>query len=217
MIAGIIFTFNRTVIISGLIFLVFVNIGYIKKYAKKPIVLLAIFSISLSLAIYFIPIASDYLMAQLSRGDASKGVDLSSRGLIWVEYFHLIKESPLFGSGSYKVFVTIPESGYEGHPFHAHNSVIMLLATQGGIISLLHFILIAINVTKKNVIFIMSLFVYSMAQYGVFWGISFLDIFLFYFLFDSRFHQGKSFFSTLLKKNKSKIFHKETFNPKDIN
>ncbi|WP_022941174.1 O-antigen ligase family protein [Psychromonas hadalis] len=187
MVAGVVFSFNRTVIISALLFLLFVNFAYIKSFSKKPLVLMSILFALVVSVIFVFPLASEYLMTQLSRGDASRGVDLSSRSYIWFEYWQLIKESPLFGSGSYKVFVTIPVTGYEGHPFHAHNSVLMLLATQGIIISTLYFILIAINVTKRNFIYIASIFIYSMAQYGVFWGISFLDVMLFYFLFDPLF------------------------------
>lgn len=187
MIAGIIFSFNRTVIVSSLLFLIVINYRYIKSFASKPLVFISIIFLLCLSGILIFPMASEYLMLQFARGDVSKGVDLSSRSYIWIEYWKLISQSPFFGSGSYKTFVTIPEVGYEGHPFHAHNSFLMLLSTQGVFISILMGVLILINMNRKNIIYIVAIFIYSMAQYGVFWGVSFLDIMLFCFLFNSIF------------------------------
>lgn len=184
MIGGIIFSFNRTVIVSSLLFLIVINYRYIKSFASKPLVFILIVFLLLLSGILIFPMASEYLMLQFARGDVNKGVDLSSRSYIWIEYWKLIGQSPFFGSGSYKTFVTIPEVGYEGHPFHAHNSFLMFISTQGVIISILMAILILININRKNIIYIVAIFIYSMAQYGVFWGVSFLDIILFCFLFN---------------------------------
>lgn len=191
MMAGVVFSFNRTVVISSLLFFLFLNFSYLRELAKKPIFFISILLVIVAGLVFIFPSASEYLVTQLSRGDVSKGVDLSSRSYIWYEYWKIIKESPFLGTGSYKMFVTIPVEGYEGHPFHAHNSVLMLLATQGMIISSIVFFLICINVNKKNAIYILSIFIYSMAQYGVFWGVSFLDVMIFYFLFDSSFRCSK--------------------------
>jgi hypothetical protein len=44
-------------------------------------------------------------------------------------------------------------------------------------------LLIFRNITKKNAIFVLLIIVYSLFQYGIFWGISLLDIIFFQILF----------------------------------
>ena len=57
-----------------------------------------------------------------------------------------------------------------------------MVANNGIIISIFYFLLIIKNINRSNLIPVAALLVYSTAQYGVFWGISLMDIILFYFL-----------------------------------
>src|SRR5690606_15097111 len=112
-------------------------------------------------------------IGQLTRNRS--GLDISGRDHIWAFYVQFISDNILFGNGGYKIY-------FQGK-MHAHNSYLQLLATNGMVIFLLYLTLILKNIGRQNLFVVITLMVYSTAQYGIFWGISIMDIALFYFLF----------------------------------
>ncbi len=98
---------------------------------------------------------------------------LTGRDHIWLSFSKFITEHVIFGNGSIKLWI----GGY-----HAHNSFLELIATNGLVISCFYFLLILRNTTKENLVFVVAIILYSLTQYGMFWGISLIDILLIHFL-----------------------------------
>jgi len=121
-----------------------------------------------SLLAYFM---RDDLVHQFTRD--TNQLELSQRPGIWSEVFEDMRQSLFFGNGSYKKFVG---------EYHAHNSYLQLFSTHGVVLSILYIILLCRRI-KRFSIHVITLFVYSLAQYGLFWGISLIDMLLFSFLF----------------------------------
>ena len=82
-----------------------------------------------------------------------------------------------FGNMSVKLWYN-----HEGTLFHAHNSFVETLASNGIFIFLLYMFFVLKNLNRYNAKFVMPILVLSVLQYGIFWGISFLDIVFQYFL-----------------------------------
>jgi hypothetical protein len=105
------------------------------------------------------------------------GVNTSGRSVIWLNYLNFIDENLLFGNGSDKLMLkTIDQENKSIILIHAHNSFLELFASNGLILSLFFLLILFLNWTKKNFIFILPILFYSIFQYGIFWGISFLDV-----------------------------------------
>ena len=113
------------------------------------------------------------LVFQFTRG--SGGVELSGRSEIWTFFLLFISDNFIFGNGSVKLYA---EGG-----MHAHNSFLQLLANNGIVLSFLYIAWLGININKNNFIYVISILIFSTAQYGVFWGTSVMDITLFLLLF----------------------------------
>jgi hypothetical protein len=176
-------TFSRTIFLTLLLY-IFLNFSIpffsacfqlLKLRIKKSNLNIVIMSIIL-LAFGSVLIIKylDKIISQLTR---NKGIDLSGRDEIWSDFFDFINSNWIFGNGSYKYEVEY----YSGF-IHAHNSFIQTLANNGIIITSLFLFLILFNLRRNNLLYIFTLIVYSLFQYGIFWGISLLDIILFVFL-----------------------------------
>lgn len=126
---------------------------------------------------FFISYFNEIIM-QLTRN--SKTIELSGREEIWQKFFQFIGNHFFLGYGSKKYLVE-----YYSGPIHAHNSFIQMLANNGIVIFSIYLFLILKNIRKENFVFILTLFFYSLTQYGIFWGISLMDIILFVFLFNN--------------------------------
>src|SRR5690606_32047501 len=96
-------------------------------------------------------------------------------------YYQFLAENPFFGNGSYKLWMNI-----NGEIFHGHNSFLQTFATNGIVIGLLFIYLIFRNLNKYNYFYIVPIIVLSLFQYVIFWGVSFMDLMFFYFLFTTR-------------------------------
>lgn len=114
-------------------------------------------------------------MRQFTRGNES--IELAGRDLIWNDYIIFIRENAIFGNGSVKYF-----TDYFGQQATAHNSFLMTAASHGLIITVLYASAIIVSLNKKNAIYIATIVIFSFAQYSIFWGLSFNDIILFYFM-----------------------------------
>lgn len=104
-------------------------------------------------------------------------VNASGRDLIWANYASFIENHLWFGNGSNKLMLRQcnPKTGnYE--LIHAHNSFLMLLATNGLLIFILRIVWMLFLWERKNTILIITVLIYSMFQYGIFWGFSLLDV-----------------------------------------
>jgi hypothetical protein len=111
-------------------------------------------------------------------------VELSGRKLIWFNFLHHIAEKPLFGNGSDKLyFRSWQPTKKQFALIHAHNSFLELLATNGLLIFALYLVFYLSLLNRYNWVPLIAFGVYSLGQYGIFWGMSFLDVFLVVFLF----------------------------------
>jgi len=126
---------------------------------------------------------------QFTRG--TKKIELAGRPDIWARYFKFIESNKYFGNYSQKLEVNLNMNDQKQH---SHNSFIQVAANHGLIIASLFLILLFGNITRRNYIYIIALAIYSLAQYGIFWGFSITDIVLFIFF------QG-----TLLSNDKQKL------------
>lgn len=170
-------TFNRTAMICTLFFylLYICTQFFTKKTSKLEIIIF--FSI-IFITGYFSIHYFDIIEMQLTGGQG-KFKTFSIRENIWSEYYLFIKENILFGNNSYKYLIK-----FNGLIFHAHNSFIQTLATNGIIIFLLYLIILLININKKNLIYILPILLFAIPQYTIFWGISLEDITFFSLLFN---------------------------------
>ncbi len=107
----------------------------------------------------------------------TKNVNTSGRTLIWANYFQFIQENLWFGNGSDKLYFREkdPNTGAE-KLVHAHNSFIEIIASNGLILTALFLSILFLIWKKKNIIFLLTILFFSFFQYGIFWGISILDV-----------------------------------------
>ena len=111
---------------------------------------------------------------------STKGINTSGRTLIWMNYIQFIGEHKWFGFGSDKLlFKAIDQDEKKIKLIHAHNSFLQLLASNGIIISFLFLGILFFIWTKKNLLLLIPILLYSCFQYGIFWGFSLLDVFFF--------------------------------------
>jgi hypothetical protein len=114
----------------------------------------------------------DAIKYQLFRGQLNIS-ESTGRIMIWENGINYIRNNPILGNGSYKYYFK-----YYDKVFHMHNSYIQIITTHGIIISILFFILIFL-VWKRKGKYSILIIIYSFFQYGIFWGISFIDIFFY--------------------------------------
>ena len=107
------------------------------------------------------------------------GVKLSGRERIWLNYLLFIDSHKLFGNGSDKLMIRRCNS--ETHQWqyvHAHCSYLMLFATHGIILGVIFLVMYLVWWNFKNLPFILTILIYSLMQYGVFWAFSLMDVVL---------------------------------------
>lgn len=178
---GLYVTFNRTAIVASLAFILICNRNLIVSALTNKFSWLTVPGLLLLIG-FIVPTLYEFMIVEFSRGDSNSGVDLSYRTVVWRHYADFINDNILLGNFSNKYISTLSVSGYGLHSFHAHNSFLMLLSSQGILISFMFIALLLTRINMSNFKFVIPIFIYSSAQYGVFWGVSFLDVFLAYFL-----------------------------------
>ena len=172
---GVVLTFNRSTIVAILVYhtiLMFRNFVKLKWPLKRVILFCTIGVVGFCVVGYLAYAYVDVLISQFTRDQGT--IELSGRDKVWKYYFGFIGENLMFGNGSYKLWFG---------RYHAHNSFIQLVATHGIVLSLFYLVLIVRGVNNNNVVFVLPILIYSLAQYGVFWGISLMDIVFFAFLY----------------------------------
>ncbi len=173
LIIGLFITFNRTSILGACFFLMLYWIIQIPK-RKRIFFLMFACLVILCTILYF----RDVVFIQFFRSDTFDWtIVLAHRDVIFAKYLSFIKENLWWGNGSSKYWIP-----YLGAQAHAHNSFLMTLAANGVIISCFYFILLFVNRSIKIFPYIFTFIAISLTQYSIFWGISWNDIFLFYFL-----------------------------------
>jgi len=181
---GILFTFSRTIIVVLAFYYVMRFVSFLIKTIANPnqkfklseyyyFATFAVFFLSIFISIN---LSKHSFYDQMTRG--KNHVELSGREVIWPQFINKIKSDFVFGNHSKKYL-----ADYHGEKniIHAHNSFLQVLANNGIIIFIFFILLLVININRYNILYILSLTLYSMTQYGYFWGISLTDIILFLF------------------------------------
>jgi O-antigen ligase len=172
-ICGLIATFNRTIISSLVVFVVLLLARNLYR-AWRPAVFLLAASV-LAFLVFSPARQADALAETASFGVKAGGLD--ARYVIWADAVDFIKAHPSFGNHSNRI-----SFDYFGTDLHAHNSFLQMLATHGWIISAMLIAFVLVNISKSNFPIVVSIITYSLAQYGIFWAASFLDIVFYYHL-----------------------------------
>lgn len=110
---------------------------------------------------------------------SAENVQSSGRKLIWLNYINFIEDHIWFGNGSDKLMyrMWVPTTG-KYKLMHAHNSILMLFSTYGIIIAGLFIAFYLYYWKGYNWLPILAILLYSMGNYGVFWGFSVMDVIL---------------------------------------
>lgn len=154
---GLFITFNRTAIIS--------------------IVLSSLFLFGISLRGVFlisIPFLGgivykwDSIFEQLTRGRGT--IDLSGRDQIFSFFYNFWSENLLFGNFGTKLWWN-----NVGYVWHAHNSYLEFLASNGILFTLL-FLFAFLLLFRRGLSIVIPILIFSLSQYGFLWGLSFYDV-----------------------------------------
>lgn len=94
-------------------------------------------------------------------------MDMAGRRELWAKAIEFIWAHPLFGNNSIRFFVDNK---------HVHNSFLEYIATNGTLLFMLIFLFIVLHINRRNILFVGSILLYSIGQFGILWDISFLDI-----------------------------------------
>lgn len=156
LVAGFITSFNRTAIIAACI-----GLALVYSRSLKSILAIAIVGVAAALSLN--------LERMFTRGQGH--VDLSGRDIVFGEFYKFIDGHLFIGNACEKVWIFI-----DGALYHAHNSYLELVASNGIVIApifFLGFYLFAIRGRFREA----SVFlVFSVYQYGLLWGLTFNDI-----------------------------------------
>lgn len=159
------YSFNRTVLltlcIGTLIYLLFFNSFFT---IRNKLVFIGLF-------IFVLTNYVGKIKSQFLRG-ASSIEESTSRLSIYEHGIEFIEKNLVFGNHSMKYFFDV--KGY-----HLHNSYLELIASNGLIISIVIIIMYLILLFRNRNSTNLLIALYSMLQYGVFWGLGIMDIFLF--------------------------------------
>lgn len=174
LLVGVVVTFSRTLISTGLVLLMLLLMQ------KSLMKYRSVFSWSLVLLVVAISVGSvvfgwiqfgEQFVAEFTRKQGQ--IEITGRGDIWANFIHFWMDSPVSGNGSFKLWLG---------EYHAHNSFLQTLASQGVIIFFLLMIFVFRNIHSHNYWIVIPVFFYSLTQYGIFWGVSLFDLVFFHFL-----------------------------------
>ncbi|MDF2418367.1 hypothetical protein GWP85_12755 [Acinetobacter beijerinckii] len=154
---GLIVTFNRTAIIS-VILSAFILFGM----SLRGFVLISIPVVG---GLFY---NREAIYEQLTRGRGT--VDLSGRDQIFSYFYHFWNENVLLGNMGTKLWWN-----NMGSIWHAHNSYLEFLASNGLLPTLL-FLVSFLMLFSRGLSIVLPILVFSLSQYGFLWGLSFYDI-----------------------------------------
>jgi hypothetical protein len=174
---ALILNFGRTAIVCVIFFycIKFIARFYDRRKRKKNYTILLIIGM-----VFFLLTFIDYsfyteILRQFTRG--TDALDLSGRDEIWSKFNDFISNNLLLGNNSRKLYFD-----HYGTQAQAHNSFIMALATHGLFIFFFYFFMLCFNLSKFNFKYVLTICLFSMTQYAIYWGISFMDIVFLFFL-----------------------------------
>lgn len=108
---------------------------------------------------------------------STENIQSSGRKLIWLNYINFIQDHLLFGNGSDKLMMRQWVKKTQRYKLmHAHNSLLMMISTNGIVISILYLIFYLLFFKSRNYLAIGALVLYSMGNFGLFWGFSYMDV-----------------------------------------
>jgi len=156
--AGFVTSFNRTAIIAAV---VGVAIHYRKNWRVWlwgiPAALIALVAVA------------PYLMENFTRGRDE--FDWSGRDVVFANFLSFLNDHFFFGNATRKVWLYL-----NGDLYHAHNSYLELVASNGMIISLIFLAGYYLVLLRGRLSLAAPILIYSLFQYGIFWGLVFHDI-----------------------------------------
>jgi hypothetical protein len=175
--ATLIINFGRTAIVSVIFFycIKFVVDFYSRPIRKNIYTILLIIGVFIFLITFIDYSFYTEILRQFTRG--SDTLDLSGRDEIWPKFIDFISNNLLLGNNSRKLYFD-----HYGSQAQAHNSFIMALATHGLFIFVFYIFMLCFNLSKFNFKYVLTICLFSMTQYAMYWGISFMDIVYLFFL-----------------------------------
>ncbi len=175
---GLIITFARTAMVAtGVMLLVWVGVVFSERHksAGSWLALVSVLLISMFGLVFVAIEYTDIIVNQFTR--STGGVELTGRGKIWSDFWSFFLANPLWGNGSFKLWLK---------DYHAHSSYLETLASHGLIVSFPFFLFVLRNINYRNLIFVAGVLVYGIAQYAFFWGISLFDLVFFAMLVSAK-------------------------------
>lgn len=187
-----IFTYNRA---SLMVVICILYLDFIKNYRKIKLKYVFYITLLLILVLFcinsyleFLDLDLDVLLSFFRFDAVNDKIDFASfatgRDLLWEQALEFISNNMLFGNYNIRYL-----ADYNSGLSHVHNSHLETIATYGLIYYLLlmiNIILLSIKSKYKLQMFLLFVCLYSNTQYGVFWGLSFLD-FIFWSLLGYRY------------------------------
>ena len=175
LLAGILLTFNRSVLLSLVVYIALkqlVSFFKLKYKLDNAIVGFVAGVLGLISVVTLVVLKGESIINQITRNTGK--VELTGREYVWADFMEFISRNLVFGNNSVKLWL----DGY-----HAHNSFIEVIATNGVFIALLYFILIGRNIRNSNWYYVVAILVFGLTQYAFFWGLSLFDILFWVILF----------------------------------
>jgi O-antigen ligase len=176
LLGALVLTFSRTLIIAVVAY--YMVLGLMNSPRKTLIGITASAVSSLFVIIYFYSDAVSLFIEVFNRGEED-GVALSYRDELWMQAKTFILDHPILGNNSFKFTAYLSEYGYS---LHLHNSFLQVLSNNGVIIATLHVLFIIIFIRRSNFAPALLFLIYSAGQYGIWWGISIVDIIMIWML-----------------------------------
>jgi O-antigen ligase len=179
LLAGIVLTFNRTVLISVVVLglaIALIRVTAIPSVGRILAMAAMVGAVLAVGALYY-----NAIRQQVTRGEET--LSLTGRGALYRVAWEHISDNPLRGTSS----LTFRTSSQDRLPAHLtgsqlHNSYLMLLVQHGIVIAVLVLGYIALQVNSRNWILLLPLAVYCLGQHGLFWAVSYFDIIFYYVL-----------------------------------
>lgn len=172
--AGLYITFNRTAIISTLLFFVAVFFLWAVKSPRRTPLALALAGAGIvALIAYLQPV-----IEQFTRGTGFATYAEVSRIIYLRAAFDFLLDNPLLGNGSVSWGVYDP---LYGTLQHAHNSTMMLLVEHGVLLGGVLIAFVALGLRRERMVFVGVMVAFSLTQYFFFWNMSLADLVLHHF------------------------------------
>ena len=181
---GLIISFSRSALIATFVFFTMYLFKIYTRIEQR-------IALVLCYLLGFIVFGSTMLL-QFNRGQST--IDYSYRDIIFQKYSDYISSHLFWGNSGVKLRLTIDDKVY-----HAHNSFVDLFASNGILIGGFFLVILGFCIRKKSVTYILPVLIFSMFQYGIFWGLSFYDVVFFFLLFNAWTSKNNAFERSLIK------------------